>query len=81
MANPFLAPDFSAVRPTAPRPRRLAGWELLEPAADRRLPAVPAQGRQLPLHEVRGALHVAAGQRVPDRLGSIASIPLVEVRR
>ncbi|GAA4744935.1 hypothetical protein GCM10023328_28670 [Modestobacter marinus] len=31
LANPFLAPDFSAVRPAAPRPRRLAGWELLGP--------------------------------------------------
>lgn len=32
LANPFLAPDFSAAseRVTA-RPRRLAGWELLEP--------------------------------------------------
>ncbi|MCF6744697.1 DEAD/DEAH box helicase [Blastococcus sp. KM273128] len=31
LANPFLAPDFDAVRPTAVRPRRLAGWEVLEP--------------------------------------------------
>ncbi len=31
LANPFLAPDFSAARPSAPRPRRLAGWELLGP--------------------------------------------------
>ncbi|WP_218610448.1 DEAD/DEAH box helicase, partial [Pseudonocardia sp. KRD291] len=31
MANPFLAPDFSAARPSAPRPTRLAGWELLGP--------------------------------------------------
>jgi superfamily II DNA or RNA helicase len=30
LANPFLAPDFSAVRQTA-RPRRLATWELLGP--------------------------------------------------
>ena len=31
LANPFLAPDFSAVpQPTAP-PRRLASWELLVP--------------------------------------------------
>ncbi|HYJ75941.1 MAG TPA: SNF2-related protein, partial [Kineosporiaceae bacterium] len=31
LANPFLAPDFSAPRPVRARPRRLAGWELLEP--------------------------------------------------
>jgi SNF2-related domain/Helicase conserved C-terminal domain len=31
LANPFLAPDFSAVPQLASRPRRLAGWELLGP--------------------------------------------------
>ncbi len=32
LANPFLAPDFeAAAERTAPRARRLAGWELLEP--------------------------------------------------
>jgi superfamily II DNA or RNA helicase len=31
LANPFLAPDFSAARPSTVRPRRLAGWELLGP--------------------------------------------------
>jgi superfamily II DNA or RNA helicase len=31
LANPFLAPDFSAAPQRAPRPRRLAGWELLGP--------------------------------------------------
>ena len=31
LANPFMAPDFSAVPQPAPRPRRLAGWELLGP--------------------------------------------------
>ena len=31
LANPFLAPDFSAARQTAARPRRLAAWELLGP--------------------------------------------------
>jgi hypothetical protein len=31
LANPFLAPDFSAARPAPVRPRRLAGWELLGP--------------------------------------------------
>ncbi|MCZ2829012.1 DEAD/DEAH box helicase [Modestobacter sp. VKM Ac-2986] len=31
LANPFLAPDFSAVPQAPARPRRLAGWELLGP--------------------------------------------------
>jgi superfamily II DNA or RNA helicase len=31
LANPFLAPDFSAVPQTTARPRRLASWELLNP--------------------------------------------------
>ncbi len=31
LANPFLAPDFSAAPQRAPRPRRLPGWELLNP--------------------------------------------------
>ncbi|MCZ2860560.1 DEAD/DEAH box helicase [Blastococcus sp. VKM Ac-2987] len=31
LANPFLAPDFSAAPQRVSRPRRLAGWELLDP--------------------------------------------------
>ena len=31
LANPFLAPDFSAVTPSVAAPRRLATWELLGP--------------------------------------------------
>jgi len=31
LANPFLAPDFSATRPSTVASRRLAGWELLNP--------------------------------------------------
>jgi hypothetical protein len=31
LANPFLAPDFSSVRPNTVGPRRLAGWELIKP--------------------------------------------------
>jgi len=31
LANPFLAPDFSAAPRPASRPRRLDGWELLNP--------------------------------------------------
>jgi hypothetical protein len=31
LANPFLAPDFSAAPQPASRPRRLANWELINP--------------------------------------------------
>ncbi len=31
LANPFLAPEFGAARPSAPRPTRLASWELIGP--------------------------------------------------
>lgn len=31
MTNIFLAPDYSAARPTRATPRRLSGWELLNP--------------------------------------------------
>jgi hypothetical protein len=31
LANPFLAPDFSAARPSSVGPRRLGDWELLSP--------------------------------------------------
>ena len=31
LANPFLVPDFAAAAQNKPRPRRLAGWELLGP--------------------------------------------------
>jgi hypothetical protein len=31
LANPFLAPDFSGAEQRRHQPRRLAGWELIEP--------------------------------------------------
>jgi SNF2-related domain/Helicase conserved C-terminal domain len=31
LANPFLAPDFASAEQRSARPRRLAGWELLDP--------------------------------------------------
>jgi len=31
LANPFLAPDYSAAAPARPRPRLLADWELIGP--------------------------------------------------
>ncbi|RZT86846.1 helicase-like protein [Pseudonocardia sediminis] len=79
MANPFLAPDFSAARPTGPRPTRLAGWELLGPLlrsferagggapACMTLPAPsptrPRDGLELMPHQARLVAAAAAGHR------------------
>jgi superfamily II DNA or RNA helicase len=79
LANPFLAPDFSATRPSAPKTRRLATWELLGPlfrsferAAEgasscMELPAPSSQsirgGRELMPHQGRMIAAAAAGHR------------------
>jgi hypothetical protein len=80
LANPFLAPDFEAAAERfAPQPRRLAGWELLEPLfrsfeqaatgapACMPLPeprAVPVpRGRELMPHQTQVVAATAAGHR------------------
>jgi hypothetical protein len=79
LANPFLAPDFSAVPQLAPRPRYLAGWELLGPLlssferagggspACMALPAPTARftpaGLQLMPHQGQVVAAAAAGHR------------------
>ena len=79
MANPFLAPDFSAARPSAPRPTPLAGWELLGPLlrsferagggapACMDLPAPSARrasgGQELMPHQARLVAAAEAGHR------------------
>ena len=79
MANPFLAPDFSAAPQSAPRPRRLAGWELLGPllssferagggdAACMALPAPSSRfapgGMELMRHQAQLVASAAAGHR------------------
>ena len=79
LANPFLAPDFSAVQQTAPRARRLAGWELLGPllrsferagSGDPALMALPFPssrnlpgGGQLMPHQAQLVAAAAAGHR------------------
>ncbi|WP_052105225.1 DEAD/DEAH box helicase, partial [Cellulomonas bogoriensis] len=64
LANPFLAPDFeAAAERAAARPRRLAGWELLEPlfrSFERDAPGAPAC-MSLP---VAGQVPVPAGRRL-----------------
>ena len=79
LANPFLAPDFSAVPQLTSRPRRLADWELLGPLlssferADRGAPAcmaLPAPaarftpaGLELMPHQGQLVAAAAAGHR------------------
>ncbi|QCB94494.1 DEAD/DEAH box helicase [Cellulomonas shaoxiangyii] len=53
-ANPFLAPDFEgAAQRIAARPRRLAGWELLEPLFRSFEEAGPGAPACMPLPEPR----------------------------
>ena len=79
LANPFVAPDFSAVAQRTSHPRRLAGWELLGPLlssferagggapACMALPAPTARftpaGLELMPHQGQLVAAVAAGHR------------------
>jgi hypothetical protein len=79
LANPFLAPDFSAAPQRTPRPRRLAGWELIGPllssferagggdSACMPLPAPSSRrvpkGLELMPHQARLVAAVATGHR------------------
>lgn len=80
LANPFLAPDFeAAAQRAAARPRRLAGWELLEPlfrSFEDAAPGAPAcmalpdprpvptpAGRELMPHQSQVVAAAARGHR------------------
>ena len=79
LSNPFLAPDFESARQTTAAPRRLAGWELLEPlfrsfeesaggaAASMSLPAPSSLqapgGRILMPHQAQVVAAAEAGHR------------------
>jgi SNF2 family DNA or RNA helicase len=80
LANPFLAPDFEAAAERfAPQPRRLAGWELLEPlfrSFEQAATGAPAcmplpeprpvpvpAGRELMPHQTQVVAATAAGHR------------------
>jgi hypothetical protein len=79
LANPFLAPDFESARQTTAAPRRLAGWELLEPlfrsfedaaggaSASMALPAPTSLqapgGRLLMPHQAKVVAAATAGHR------------------
>ncbi len=72
LANPFLAPDFSAAPVSRPvRPRRLAGWELITPLL--RSFEYAAASASMPLPEPTD-LRIAAGQELmPHQSRLIAS--------
>jgi len=77
LANPFLAPDFSSAPSRPPKPRRLAGWELIGPllksfeyagaAASMTLPEPTslgaAGGMELMPHQARLVASTVAGHR------------------
>jgi hypothetical protein len=77
MANPFLAPDFSAVAPKPATSGRLANWELIDPlfrsfelgggAASMRLPAprtlATPGGPELMIHQARFVESAREGHR------------------
>lgn len=79
LANPFLAPDFQAAAQRVARPRRLAGWELLEPlfrSFEDAAPGLPAcmelppprpvptpAGRELMPHQAQVVAAAARGHR------------------
>ncbi len=77
LANPFLAPDFSAAPAPKPEVRRLAGWELLGPllrsfetasaSTSKELPEPTsldaAGGLELMRHQARVVAAAAAGHR------------------
>ncbi|PRZ06357.1 helicase-like protein [Isoptericola sp. CG 20/1183] len=80
LANPFLAPDFEAAAERVPaRPRRLAGWELLEPlfrSFEKASPGTPScmalpdpasvpvpHGRALMPHQAQVVAATARGHR------------------
>ena len=79
LVTPFLAPDFSPVRPSTVGPRRLPGWELLNPllsSFERAVGGAPAcmalpapaplrvpGNRELMPHQARLVAAAAAGHR------------------
>ncbi|MDL5158350.1 DEAD/DEAH box helicase [Actinomycetospora termitidis] len=70
LANPFMEPDYSIQRPTAPRPSRLASWELLEPllrSFERAGAGAPAC---MDLPEP-GSLHTRGGQDLMPHQGEV----------
>jgi hypothetical protein len=66
MANPFLAPDFSAVRPSAARPTPLSSWELLDPLL-RSFERAGSGSSSMPLPEPTGRKMPAGRELMPHQ--------------
>ena len=60
LANPFLAPDFSAAAPAMPKERRLVGWELIGPLLNSFEYAAPGAPSRMELPENCG-IHAPDG--------------------
>jgi superfamily II DNA or RNA helicase len=60
LANPFLAPDYSAVAPPRPRPRLLVDWELIGPLL-RAFEQTTADARSCMTLPPPSHAHIAAG--------------------
>jgi hypothetical protein len=61
LANPFLAPDFSAAEQRRPMERRLAGWELITPVLSSFENAVPGASSCMDLPEPTPSSRLPSG--------------------
>ncbi|UZN05246.1 DEAD/DEAH box helicase [Cellulomonas sp. S1-8] len=74
LANPFLAPDFeAAAQRAAPRARRLAGWELLDPLFRSFEEAATGAPACMPLPEPRPVPTPAGRELMPHQARVVAA--------
>lgn len=74
LANPFLAPDFeAAAQRVAAKPRRLAGWELLEPLFRSFEQAGPGAPACMPLPDPRPVPGLMGRELMPHQSQVVAA--------
>lgn len=74
LANPFLAPDFeAAAQRVAAKPRRLAGWELLEPLFRSFEQAGPGAPACMPLPDPRPVPGLLGRELMPHQSQVVAA--------